>query len=247
MRLAFVSDMHGNFLAFQAVLDELERQGPFDGIYGGGDFAFNGLQPAECVQTIIDRGWPAVRGNTDEWLVEEATDGATPAQNVPEGMEHRGELKERDRWAVARLSQEQIEFLKGLPVALDITGPSGRTLTLVHATPWSTHPPVWHDADDSEKRKMLDDAGSEALIYGHIHHAYQQEIDGRTICCMGAVGSPFDGDPSACFAIATDDGEGWSFEHVRVDYDHEAYAQQLEASDLPGGATTAASVRTGSR
>lgn len=247
MRLAFVSDMHGNFPAFEAVLAELERQGPFDAIYGGGDFAFNGLFPAECVQTVIDRGWDCVRGNTDEWLVDEATGGETPAQNVPDGMQHRGELKERDRWAVARMSEEQIEFLKGLPLTLQFTGPSGKTLALVHATPWSSHPPVWHDADESQKREMLDRAGTDALIYGHIHHAYQQEIDGKVICCMGAVGAPFDGEPTACFAIASDDGEGWTFEHVRVGYDHEAYARQLEASDLPGAESTAQATRTGNR
>lgn len=246
MRLAFVSDMHGNFPAFEAVLAELERRGPFDAIYGGGDYAFNGLYPAECVQTLIDRGWECVRGNTDEWLVEAATDGAVPAQNVPDGMEHSGALRERDEWTAAKMSPAQIEFLKALPLSLEFTGPSGQTLALVHATPWSSHPPVWHDADVAEKREMLDRAGSDALIYGHIHYAYQQDIDGKTICCMGATGSPFDGDTSACFAIATDDGDGWAFEHVRAEYGVEGYAQELEASDMPGADGAAKIVRTAS-
>ncbi len=246
MRLAFVSDMHGNLPAFEAVLSELDSRGPFDGIYGGGDFAFNGLSPSECVQTLIDRGWQCVRGNTDEWLVEAATDGAVPAQNVPPGMEHSGDLRARDLWAAARMTPEQIDFLKDLPLTLQFTGPSGKTLALVHATPWSAHPPVWHDADESEKREMLERAGTDALIYGHIHYAYQQQIDGKIICCMGAVGSPFDGDTSACFAIASDEGDGWNFEHVRVNYDTEAYARQLEASDLPGGAGSARAIRTAS-
>jgi diadenosine tetraphosphatase ApaH/serine/threonine PP2A family protein phosphatase len=247
MRLAFVSDMHGNWAAFEAVLAELDRRGPFDAVYGGGDFAFNGLYPGECVQAVIDRGWESVRGNTDEWLVEAATDGATPAQNVPPGMEHTGEMKERDQWAAERMSTEQIDFLKGLPLSIEVEGPSGQSLTIVHATPWSAHPPVWADAEESEKREMIDRAGTDALVYGHVHHAYQQEIDGKTIACAGAVGSPFDGDPRACFAIVTDDGDGWRFEHVRVDYDSEGYARELEASDIPGAADTARSIRTGTR
>jgi predicted phosphodiesterase len=244
MRLAFVSDMHGNLPAFEAVLEEVERRGPFDAIYGGGDYAFNGLYPAECVQTLIDHGWECVRGNTDEWLVEAATDGAVPAQNVPDGMEHAGPLRERDEWTAAKMSPAQIDFLKGLPLSLQFTGPSGQTLTLVHATPWSSHPAVWHAADVSEKREMLDRAGSDALIYGHIHYAYQQEVDGKTICCMGATGLPFDGDARPCFAIATDNGDGWTFEHVRVDYDVEGYARELEGSDMPGADGAAKIVRT---
>lgn len=247
MRLAFVSDMHGNWAAFEAVLAELERRGPFDAIYGGGDFAFNGLYPAECVQALMDRGWPCVRGNTDEWLVEAATDGAVPARDVPPGMEHVGDMKARDAWAAARVNPEQVEFLKGLPLTLQVIGPSGQSLAILHATPWSAHPPVWADADEGEKREMLDRSGADALIYGHIHYAYQQEIDGKTICCAGAVGSPFDGDTRACFALMTDDGDGWSFEHVRVDYDNEAYARELEASDMPGAAGTAQAVRKASR
>ena len=244
MRLAFASDMHGNFPAFEAVLAELDRLGPFDAIYGGGDYAFNGLYPAECVQKLIDLGWECVRGNTDEWLVQAATEGAVPAQNVPPGMEHSGALQERDEWTAAKMTPEQIDFLKGLPLSLDFTGPSGQTLALVHATPWSSHPAVWHDADESQKREMLKRAGTDALIYGHIHYAYQEEVDGKLICCMGATGSPFDGDTRACFAIATDDGDGWSFEHVRVDYDNEGYAAQLDQSDMPGADGAASVVRS---
>jgi len=246
MKLAFVSDMHGNWPAFEAVLAELDRRGPFDTVYGGGDFAFNGLYPAECVQVLIDRSWPCVRGNTDEWIVEAATDGAVPAQNVPEGMEHSEDLRARDRWAVLRLNAEQIDFLKGLPLTLEVAGPSGRTLAILHATPWSAHPPVWAHADESEKRELLERAGTDAMIYGHIHHAYQEEVDGKLIGCAGAVGAPFDGDTRACFAIMTDEGGGWSIEHVRVDYDNEAYARELEASDIPGGAGSAQVIRTAS-
>ncbi|MEZ4572104.1 MAG: metallophosphoesterase [Thermomicrobiales bacterium] len=62
MRLAFASDMHGNLPAFEAVVAEIERRGPFDGIFGGGDSVINGLYPFECVQKLIDLEWPCVKG-----------------------------------------------------------------------------------------------------------------------------------------------------------------------------------------
>lgn len=248
MKLAFASDMHGNLLAFEAVLAEIERRGPFDAVLGGGDYAANGLYPAECVQRIIDLGWECVRGNTEEWLVATATDGAIPVQDCPPEMMHdaKPQLQALDRWGVARLSQEHIDFMAGLPLTLEFEGPSEKTLMLAHATPWSAHPPVVADAGEDAKLGMIERAGTDALVYGHIHHAYQQEIEGKLIVCIGAVGLPTDGDRRASFAVATDDGDGWSIEHVRVEYDNETYARELEDSDMPGASAVAGVVRRGS-
>jgi predicted phosphodiesterase len=248
VQIAFASDMHGNLLAFEAVLAEMERRGPLDAVLGGGDFAANGLYPAECVQRLMDLGWECVRGNTEEWLVATATNGEIPVHDCPPEMMHDNpELQALDRWGVARLSQAHIDFLAGLPLSYTFEGPSGQTLMLAHATPWSAHPPVTADAPDDAKRELLERAGTDALVYGHIHHAYLQQVDGKTIACIGAVGLPFDGDRRASFAIATDDGDGWRIEHVRVEYDNETYARELEASDMPGATGVANVVRTGGR
>lgn len=244
MRLAFASDMHGNLPAFDAVLAELDRQGPFDGIYGGGDSVINGLYPAECVQRLIDRGWECVRGNADEWAVtcakgETAAEGLTPVEAAE--LEA---LLVRGRWTASRLSDAHVAFLDSLPLSRTFTGPSGQTLMLAHATPWSAHVAIRHNDPDEVKREALDRAGSDALIYGHIHHAYQQELDGRMICCMGAVGLPYDGIPRASLAIVTDTGTGWTFEHVRVAYDNETYVREVEGSDIPNAAALAQLLRT---
>ncbi len=243
MKLAFASDMHGNFPAFEAVLAELDRRGPFDGIYGGGDYVINGLYPAECVQGVIDRGWDCVRGNAEEFLVDVATDGARPIQNYPPGLKQDQGSRQRAGWSAPKLNGAQIAFLQTLPLSRTFTGPSGKTLMLAHATPWSAHVTVRQGDDEKVKREMLDRAGTDALIYGHIHYGYQQQIDGRTLCCMGSVGLPYDGDPRASFAIATDEGDGWSFEHVRVPYDNEAYAFEVENSDLPSATLLAGLLR----
>ncbi|MEZ4572105.1 MAG: metallophosphoesterase family protein [Thermomicrobiales bacterium] len=247
MKLAFASDMHGNLPAFEAVLTEIEERGSFDAVIGGGDYAFNGIYPAECVRRIRALDWDCVRGNTDEWLVQAATDGEIPVRDCPPEQMHGPEMVERDKWAASQVEPDHVAWLAELPLDWSILGPSGQSLKFVHATPWSTHPPVGSDADESEKRKMLDEASVDVLLYGHIHDAYIEEIDGRTIACIGAVGLPFDGDPRPCFAIATDDGDGWTIEHVRVSYDNEAYARDVERSDLPGAEGVARIVRTGSQ
>jgi len=72
MRIAVVSDIHGNLTAFEAVLADLRETSP-DLILHGGDLADAGSSPVEIVDRIRDLGWPGVVGNTDEMLVSPQT------------------------------------------------------------------------------------------------------------------------------------------------------------------------------
>ena len=67
MRIAVVSDIHGNRTAFEAILADLRETSP-DLILHGGDLADSGSSPVEIVDRIRDLGWPGVAGNTDEML-----------------------------------------------------------------------------------------------------------------------------------------------------------------------------------
>ena len=243
MRLAILSDAHGNLPALQAVLAEVDRRGPFDTLVGGGDYVLGGAFPQQTLALVIERGLRCVRGNTDEWIVEAATDGQQCATGYAPEQAHTGVLRQMDEWAVEHLDSDQLEFLKGLPLRWETTGPSGQSLVFVHATPWSAHPIVLPDAREDVARKMLDEAGSPVLLYGHIHHAYVRAVGDRTLACVGSIGMPFDGDWRPCFAIAEDDGSGWRVEHVRVSYDQAAYLMALADSGEPNAAGTIASIR----
>lgn len=242
-RLAILSDQHGNLAAFQAVLAEVDRRGPFDTLVGGGDFVLGGAFPRETLALVIERGLECVRGNTDEWLVEAATNGQQPATGYTPEQAHTGVLREMDEWAAARLSADQLEFLKGMPLRWETTGPSGQALVVVHATPWSAHPVVLPDAPEDVAERMLDEAGSPVLLYGHIHHAYIRSVGDRTLASVGSIGMPFDGDWRPCFAIAEDDGSGWRVEHVRVPYDQAAYLVALADSGVPNAEGTIDTIR----
>lgn len=236
MRVAFVSDIHGNLPALQAVLTDLDANGPYDAVVGGGDFAFGGAYPERAVAAVRERGWPSVRGNTDEWVIEAASAGRVPAQGYEPAQAHSGIMLQVDEWAARALSPESLRFLADLPLDWRTTGPSGKTLVFVHATPWSTHPVVLPDADESVMARMLDEAQADTLVYGHIHHAYVRQAGERTVACCGAVGVPFDGDERPCYLLATDDGDGWSLEHRRVTYNRDQYLSDLARSGIPNAA-----------
>lgn len=246
MRIAVISDTHGNLLALDAVLADLDSAGPLDEIIMAGDFAFGGPFPAECIERIRERGLRAVRGNTDEFIVEVATVGARPAREVEAGQRHGPLQIEIDRWAVERLTEDQIDYLAALPLQITIPNPDSGPLAIVHATPWSSHPPVSAGAPEAIARRMLDASGGRALGYGHIHIQYQRRLDGRLLAAVGSVGLPFDGDQRAAYAVFTSTGDGWDVDFRRVSYDVDAAIDQVLRSGVPNAAAFATTLRSAS-
>ena len=125
MRIAIVSDIHGNRTAFEAVLADLRQTSP-DLVLHGGDLADGGASPVEIVDRIRDLGWQGVVGNTDEMLFR------------PESLEEFASQSSAPRslWAAVRemvaatreaLGEERIAWLRELPLRR-IHGP----IALVH-------------------------------------------------------------------------------------------------------------------
>jgi predicted phosphodiesterase len=246
IRVAFVSDVHGNLPALQAVLADIDRRDNVDVLVGGGDFAFGGAYPQRCIETVRAREMQCVRGNTDEWVVESATAGRVMAKGYEPKDAHGPALLAIDDWVANALDTPSVRFLIDLPLDWRIAGPSGQTLVFVHATPWSTHPIVPANAGDEMLTRMLDEAQADVLVYGHIHHAYVRQVGARTVACAGSVGIPLDGDPRPAYLIATDEGNGWSLEHVRLDYDRDSYLSELARSGMPNAAVFIDRVRNAS-
>jgi len=247
MRIAMISDAHGNLHGLDAVLADLDQNGPYDEVVYGGDFAFRGVYPAEVIERIRGRGYRAVRGNTDELLVEMARDGDYQLSITDESQRHTPALQLFDRWALERMTIDQVDYLADLPLRIDIAGPDNARLTIAHATPWSAYVTVLPDAPEEAARKMLDEPNATCAAYGHIHHAYRRAIDDRLLTSVGSVGAPMDGDWRAAYVVLTNDGQGWDVEFRRVPYDIDAAEASLLASTLPERETIASELRRASR
>ena len=128
MRIAIVSDIHGNVSALDAILQDLRESAP-DLVLHGGDLAEGGARPAEVIDCIRSLGWPGVIGNTDEvlWLPERLEEIATSAPKLRPLMNCIGEIVAKtSEW----LGADRIAWLRTLP-QIHRSGP----LALVHAAP----------------------------------------------------------------------------------------------------------------
>src|ERR1700682_188906 len=111
MRIAIVSDIHGNLRAFRAVLADL-RGVAHDLVVQGGDLAFGGAHPAEIIDEIRALKWPGVKGNTDEvfWYAEPLTKMAAN----PKLAALAGALQELIPPTRARIGEERLVWLAKL-------------------------------------------------------------------------------------------------------------------------------------
>jgi predicted phosphodiesterase len=233
MRIAIVSDVHGNLAALEAVLADLEAVAP-DVVVHGGDLVLNGPRPAECIDAIRERGWPGVMGNTDEVLVDE---GPTAWSKVPAPMV--SAMRSSAAWARERLGEERLAWL----AALGGEWRHGADVALVHAVPGNLWPVVRPDAPDDELLSVYGPLGSRIAVYCHIHVPYVRDVGDLTVANTGAAGSPFDGDPRASYLLIT---EG-SCATRRVAYDVERAAAEAEGSGHPLREGMAWIYRTGRR
>jgi putative phosphoesterase len=235
VRIAILSDVHGNLTALEAVVAELDRDPP-DLVVHGGDLALTGGQPAEAVDLIRERGWPGVVGNTDEavWRPREL--------QVQEARAPKLRVLLRDLFQQQvpatrdMLGDERIEWLRTLPEEW-----RAGELLLVHASPGDLWRAPMPDAEDDELREAYAGHDASVVVYGHIHQPYVRQVGELTVANSGSVGQPFDGDWRASYLLIED---GEPAVH-RVEYDLEREVDALMRSGYPGAARLAEMRRTG--
>ncbi|HEV2529399.1 MAG TPA: metallophosphoesterase [Thermomicrobiales bacterium] len=227
VRVAILSDVHGNDHALRAVLAALATV-PHDAIVVAGDHVWGGPSPRQCLDLLRELGAPMLRGNTDEYLW------------LPPRFP---EMARTIAWATAQLGDDGVAFLRALPIGWRTTPPGGRTpeddLLVVHATPTDNDAELILEPDPfgnlpvtppDVAQALIGDARAGLIVAGHLHYISSGEIEGQRLASVGSVGSPLDGDPRAAWGVATWDGSAWTLEHHRTPYDVEAAARATEAA-----------------
>jgi putative phosphoesterase len=215
VRTAIISDIHGNLMALDAVMTDVETM-DVNEIWCGGDIAWGGPWPNECIARVRDSDWTTVKGNTDVWVTGDP-------QSVPnDNREEFTTLAEAHD-----VSEDDARWLLNLP--LGHAGP-GQVL-LVHGTPESPFVAPFPDAPTSEFVPYQ--GAAQLVVYGHVHRAFTRRLsDGTLVCNPGSVGIPKDGD-TASYLILDQDGPELTLTHRRVPFDRRAVIAQSRRNGGP--------------
>jgi predicted phosphodiesterase len=222
MRIAIVSDIHGNRTAFEAVLADLRQTSP-DLILHGGDLADSGASPVEIVDHIRDLGWQGVVGNTDEMLFMPESLQEFASQS-PQLQPLFAVIEEMAAVTREALGEERLTWLRGLP-RVQIRGP----MALVHASPESPWRAPAPEASDAELESVYRPLGQPIAIYGHIHRSYIRSLAGMTVANAGSVSLSYDGDRRAAYLLLEDCKPAIR----RVEYDVDRELKALAGCGLP--------------
>ncbi len=225
-RFAAISDIHGNALALEAVLDHMARRGIRE-LVNLGDHLQGPLDPLATAERLMALGAPSIRGNCDRHLYEADSHaiGSTASNR-------------------ACLESRHLAWLVGLPQTLRI----GEDIFLCHGNPWADDVYLLEEVGASGVRLRspkelagdLADIGANLILCGHSHvPRVVQVAPGLVIVNPGSVGLPAytdespphameAGSPHARYAILERVGRSWSVEHVAVPYDWDRAAAVAE-------------------
>lgn len=235
MRIAIVSDIHGNWTALQAVINDLATVGA-DLVVNGGDLAGSGARSADVVDLVSELGWPGVVGNTDEVLWR--PDPLIALRERHPSLRALWDIVSDDVGATRdALGGERIRRLHALPDQWSDHG-----VTVVHASPgdcWNAPAPT---ARDDEVERVYGNVKTPLVVYGHVHQPFIRRVPAFVLASSGSVGLPYDGDPRSSYLVVEDGHPTIR----RVEYDVEAEIRTLAERRHPNREWIGAMLRTGS-
>lgn len=211
MRIAVLSDIHGNLPALDAAIEDLEREAP-DEIWCAGDLGWAGGWASECIERVRSEGWTTVKGNTDVWI-----------SGDPQTVTSDEQRAEFEALAAAHsVSEDDANWLVNLPVGHTGAG----SLLMVHGTPEGPFDAPM-PGDPPERFAPYEDQAT-LVIYGHVHRAFVRRLaSGNLVCNPGSVGAPKDG-PLGSYLLIERDSVHLTLRHKRFEFDREACLKRAE-------------------
>lgn len=181
MRIALISDIHGNLLSLEAVLADIHFTAP-DQIIFLGDLTTLGPQPKEVVQRLQDLACPCVMGNHDTYLFDRA---ALIAYSNDDWF------RETIDWTISQLSTADIAYIHRFLPLLEVPLDTHNKLLCFHGSPLSNTDMILSTTPRSELKKMLGGHKATIMAGGHTHVQLLRQHNGMLVINVGSVGMPF--------------------------------------------------------
>lgn len=182
MRIALISDIHGNLAALEAVLSTLAVDPP-DQLICLGDVAAFGPQPHETIARLRATGCPVVMGNTDAWLLDPRPH---PIRN-----ENSTKFMEIEMWCAAQLTEADRATIRTYQPTITVPLEAQQQLLCFHGTPRSNKELLRATTPNEEVAQMLDGRSATLFAGGHTHTPLLRRWHELLIINPGSVGRPF--------------------------------------------------------
>ena len=234
MRIALISDIHGNMTAFEAALSLIER---VDKVVCLGDVAATGPQPHETITALKKLRYPCVMGNGDEPLAKGVLEKAWRPQ---EPERERRMFEELGRWTLSQLAESDRAFLSTFKPKITIKTEAG-SLLCYHGSPKSNTEGIHPATPDGEVSKIIVGQDATILAGGHTHSQMFRHLGSSLIINPGSVGLPYEKDAAGMFrnptwaeyAIVSLGDKRLKVELCRVPYSLAKLAKAVRASGMP--------------
>lgn len=184
--MGFLSDIHGNLEALDAVLAEFDRR-DVGAIYVAGDLFLDGPDPLGVWRRLMERKARCVRGVSDTALVEI---DPTSLRGIDEAARARIENFRKTRDALGELVLHEV---KRLPERLRIPLIDGREVLVVHGSPRDVRSEITHDMDEREVEALVDDDPADIVVCGASHVPFRIPLAATEVLSVGSVGKAPEG------------------------------------------------------
>lgn len=207
MRVAILSDLHGNTFALEAILEDVAKQG-VDQMIVAGDSVNGHPNSKQCWDMVMALGCPVLQGNHEQYMYRLNT-----ANAEPEWMQERFQTI---RYFHSQFSSSALEQMRALAFTYSLPD-----LLICHATPRDTFQSLFLHSAPPELELAFAGTSETCIVRGHNHNWFTTHWNGRTLHSIDAAGLPLskNGKPIAPYAILSLQ-KTWSLEKKLVNYDH---------------------------
>lgn len=239
MRVAIFSDVHGNSMALDAVLTDIDQY-HVDAYWFGGDAAALGFDPAGSIQRLDALpNLTAIRGNTDRYTMadtdEENRVFVRKAAADPEAALRSMKFGLGFVWTRGAVTATGYDrWLADLPVEQRCALPDSTRVLLVHASPGTDDGPgIQEGQSDEEVSALIAGANADLIVLGHTHIPLDRTVEGCRVWNLGSISNPKTEDTRAMWTLLEADDAGYTLQRHYVTYDIGEMLVQLEAAHHP--------------
>jgi putative phosphoesterase len=227
MLIAFISDIHGNMPALEAVVADAKTRGA-SRLICVGDIVGYGPFPNEVCHFLEEQRITTIIGNYDQKVLEVADRGPTAAAG----------MKRKKRkillWTAAQVTDQTLRYLAGLPDQLALQLPGKRKLLVFHGSPVSMDDAIYPSITARGLKAKLGDRRADLLVCGHTHIPFVKRIGEVLVINCSSAGHPVDGDPRPAYALVrAEKGAALTGHIVRFEYDVGRTVEALKKTSLP--------------